>query len=742
MATSGTVLSGGNWSAVYQNNATYYVSGTVSATGAVTLSNIGTLYISSGAVVSGATMVGGNPVVSVLNGGAMISSYEINGYLRVASGGITSGNWLNSDEVTLSAGASSVNDVFVNSGSAADTNGFIYVSSGASLLGATMSDGTVAGLSAFVYSGGTVSGLTLGSGAAAYVSSGAKAADINTGAGSVLSMATSYGSGSATSVTPPQSSVVLRGGNWSAVLSNNVTYYVSGSVSATGAVTLSAISTLTISSGAVVSGVTISGSIATVSVMGGGTLEKSLLLNGYVSAMSGATLSANVLNSNVVYLSSGATSINDTYINSGTGADGYSDAYVYSGASIVSPYIGSANAGSFVVRVSSGASITDPTLVTSGGQLLVSGGTVTTTDPDPCFLAGTVIETAKGGINVEDIRIGDEILTLVNGVKETRAVIWAGKAEAMIRPDLPNDLSGYPVRIVKDALGENLPFKDMLITSEHCLYLEGAFVPVRMLINGITVFYDTTIRQYEYFHIETERHSIISADGVWSESYLDTGKRQSFRQTGTVHVLGGRTLEWRTAAAAPLKTERDFVEPVFNRLLARAKDSGRLLQTGTQLETTYDPDLRIVTDTGEWVGQRCGDGSQYIFTLPENMHEVRIVSNTSRPSDAIAPFVDDRRQLGVLVGAIALFDSWGTIDLAEVLVQHDLDGWNNLEPCGRRWTNGNAVLKLPERHPGGVSLLVLRIDAAGPYLKPRFPEECVYYGDPLAEEERQVRYRA
>jgi len=727
--TSTTVLSGGNWTASSKAGTTWYVSGSVSATGAVTLSNIGTLTVLSGAVVSGATLTGGIPTVSVLGGGAMISSFELNGYLRVASGGVISGNTLNSDEVTLSAGASSVNDVFVNSGASADTNAFVYVSSGAALIGATMTDGYQSGLSAFISSGASVSNLTLGSGAGVYVSSGATATNINAGSGSVVSMATSYGSGSANVVLPAQSSVVLRGGNWSAVLIDKVTYYVSGTVSATGAVILSAISTLTVSSGAVVSGATISGSVATVSVMSGGTLENSLLLNGYVSAMGGATLSANVLNSNVVYLSSGAQSINDTYINSGNGADSASDVYVYSGANVVSPYIGSAQAGSFVVRVSSGASISDPTLVQSGGQLLASGGTVKTTNAAPCFLAGTMIATDRGAMAVETIGIGDRVVARVGDTVEYREVIWAGTAEAIIRPDLPSDLSGFPVRVIQGALGENLPDKDLLLTSEHSLFLEGAFVPVRMLVNGMTIYYDKAVLSYNYYHLETEKHSIISADGVWSESYLDTGNRQSFRQTGTVHVLGSRVLTWEKAAAAPLRTDREFVEPIFRQLLTYGVAAGISAQSGDEMQTTNDPDIHIVTDQGEWISQRRAGNGQFVFVLPENTSEVRIVSNVSRPSDAIAPYVDDRRHLGVLIGAITLFDSWETIDLSDRFQAEALDGWHDPEPHGRRWTNGKAFLSLPRTRPGGIALLALRVDAAGPYLKPCLHETMVRYAD-------------
>lgn len=738
MATT-TVLSGGNWSAVDRSGVTWYVSGSVSATGAVVFSSINSLIVSSGAVVSGALLSGGIPTVSVLNGGAMISSTEINGYLRVASGGIISGNTLNSDEVTLSAGASSFKDLFLNSGSVADGNAYVYVSSGASLIGATMTNGAQAGLTAYVSSGATVTDLTLGAGAGATVSSGAVVSGtINTGSGSVLSLATAYGSGSATINTQAKNPVILSGGTWSAVLSGATTYYVSGKVSATGPVVLSSISTLVISSGAVVSGAVVSGGIPTVSVTSGGILENSLVLNGYVSALNGATLSSNTLNSDVVTLYSGASSIRDTYINSGSGTDGYSDATVYSGATLDTPYIGSANAGSFTVTVSSGASVANPTLVQSGGKLVVSGGTLTTDTTAPCFLSGTLIETVDGLKAVEDIRIGDRVLTYVatdteRSVALAREVIWAGRTSARIDPGQPDDLSGFPVRVARDALEDGVPFKDLLITAEHCLFIAGAFVPVRMLVNGRTIRYDKAISSYEYYHIETEDHAIIRADGALSESYLDTGNRQSFRQAGKIHAIGSRRLDWHEAAA-PLMTGRDFVEPIYRKIASRADAPHDAGDASRDRAITHDPDLYIVTESGEWIGQhRCQNG-QYVFALPPGTQDIRLVSNSSRPSDAIAPYLDDRRTLGVLVGDLRIYDSWGTIELADILTSATLDGWNDIEPCGRRWTNGNARVTLPERRPGGIAFLALKIDAAGPYvMQPSIQMETIVAISPPVE---------
>ncbi|PHY94849.1 hypothetical protein CSR02_04105, partial [Acetobacter pomorum] len=103
------------------------------------------------------------------------------------------------------------------------------------------------------------------------------------------------------------------------------------------------------------------------------------------------------------------------------------------------------------------------------------------------------------------------------------SVIWVGKAHATVRPELTDDEAGWPVRILKDAIADGVPYKDMLITAEHCMFFKGKLVPVRMLVNGVSIFYDKSITSYDYYHVETEQHSVITADGMLTESYLDTG---------------------------------------------------------------------------------------------------------------------------------------------------------------------------------------------------------------------------
>nr|WP_244877545.1 Hint domain-containing protein [Acetobacter cibinongensis] len=260
-----------------------------------------------------------------------------------------------------------------------------------------------------------------------------------------------------------------------------------------------------------------------------------------------------------------------------------------------------------------------------------------------------------------------------------------------------------------------MPFKDMLITPEHCLFLDDCFVPARMLVNGQSIFYDQSFTHYDYYHVETEDHAIIIADGVLTESYLDTGNRHKFRQDGDVlSIARGRNLTWDDAAA-PLNVSRAFVEPLFQKLSLRAEEKSVPFQTAAAV-LTHDNDLHLKSDTGHTLYPIRKKKNGSVFMLPEGVKTVHIISNVSRPCDAIGPFVDDRRALGVLVGNITLCEKNATRTITSHLDDENLTGWNSVESPTMRWTSGNAYLALGDRKQGAIGFLTLQILASGPYL--------------------------
>ncbi|GBR51735.1 hypothetical protein CSR02_16105 [Acetobacter pomorum] len=340
-------------------------------------------------------------------------------------------------------------------------------------------------------------------------------------------------------------------------------------------------------------------------------------------------------------------------------------------------------------------------------------------DETVCFLSGSMIRTAKGDVAVEDIQIGDEVVAFdwQNNREISSPVVWVGKAHATAHAGLANDEAGYPVRILKDAIADGVPYKDMLITPEHCLFFEGKFVPARMLVNGVSIFYDKSITSYDYYHVETAQHSVITADGMLTESYLDTGNRRAFRQVGKVATLNGKARTWADDAAAPLCVDRAFVEPLFRQLELRENNvnGGQVVEVAPA--QTTDPDLHLMTQTGASIRPMRVQGDKYSFMLPPNTKSVRIVSRASRPADVIGPFVDDRRYMGVAVADVRVQTARKLQVITAHLQASKPAGWHDTDWKGCAWTNGDAVLPLDENvAQNAMAILSLTIRAAGPYL--------------------------
>ncbi len=143
--------------------------------------------------------------------------------------------------------------------------------------------------------------------------------------------------------------------------------------------------------------------------------------------------------------------------------------------------------------------------------------------PVQCFAAGTRIETADGWVRVEDLRVGDRLVT-ADG--DRQPIVWIGQRVVNCERH-PTPETVWPVRIQAGALSENVPVCDLYLSPDHAVFVNGVLIPVKLLING------TTVRQGErdrvrYFHVELPGHAVILAEGLTVESYLDTGDRARF----------------------------------------------------------------------------------------------------------------------------------------------------------------------------------------------------------------------
>ncbi|AFW01809.1 hypothetical protein BAR24_14725 [Gluconobacter oxydans] len=658
--------------------------------------------VSSGQTVQNVTVSGYQEIIS--SGGT--GKYQTvigNGEIVVRNGGLLvetngSGNWIINDngKVVVESGG-------VVSGGSVGANGTYFISAGGIASGANIgaggslkgATGAILSGQTTVTSGGSVSGGTVASSGTLVVGSGA------------TSIQTTVASGGNIRAAGTVTSAIVQSGGTANIISGgkatSTTVQSSGILNVASGGTLG---TTTVSNGGVVSAVSGSTISGVVTLVNGATAT--------IPSTAGGTVDLSGTNANLIITGSGSpTTVISGFTGTAAGdTDGITLANVKTAnvSSVTYP-----DANHVTLTLKDGSAVTLNIIgVQSLGYALESdnnGNLVYAV----CFLEDTQITVPGGLKSIQDITVGDEVVISRNGVAVTDTITWVGKAHWNVRTRLPDDQAGYPVRIRKDAISEGVPFKDLLVTAEHCLFLDGYFVPARMLVNGRSIFYDKTITSYNYYHIETSEHSIVSADGLLTESYLDTGNRRNFSQGGKVVQLAARTKSWDTDAAAPLTVAQSIVEPIHQNIAARAEAFGYEISTERVL-LTDDADIHLRTNTGHVIKPVRKTGNTLLFMITGQIESVRILSNASRPCDVVGPFVDDRRTLGVLVGNVTLYDSQGTIPLVTHLEDSALPGWNNLEAAPMRWTSGDASLPLYRRDPNALGMLAIQIHAAGPYI--------------------------
>jgi hypothetical protein len=319
-----------------------------------------------------------------------------------------------------------------------------------------------------------------------------------------------------------------------------------------------------------------------------------------------------------------------------------------------------------------------------------------------CYASGTRILTAIGERIVDSLQPGDIVLTLDGEELNAQPIKWVGRRRIDLASH-PRPETVAPIRVARGAFADRIPHSDLIVSPDHAILVDGKLICARQLVNGTTIRQEMDATSIAYFHVELEAHSILLAEGLPAESYIDTGNRGFFANAGAPLVLHPDLTDEmdhparEAVSCAPFVWDADSVQPVWQRLAERAAALG---QPARQRDATTDPDLHIVAK-GRTLRPLYGENGLYVFALPKGATEVRVVSRAGAPTD-VQPWLEDRRCLGVRVARIVLR---GAHEVQDVPVDHPSlsQGWWAVEQDGtalRRWTNGDAVLALPSfEHP-------------------------------------------
>jgi hypothetical protein len=337
--------------------------------------------------------------------------------------------------------------------------------------------------------------------------------------------------------------------------------------------------------------------------------------------------------------------------------------------------------------------------------LPVTDSTTSVTDNPPCYCTGTRILTEGGEVAVEDLKIGDHVITHSN---HSVPIKWIGHRELNCERH-PAPESVWPVVVRADAFGAGMPSRDLWLSPGHNVVSEGVLIPISLLRNGRTV---EQVRQASvgYWHIELDTHDIIVAEGLPAESYLDTGNRCAFSNGGAFieQHPDFRPKHW-AQTCLPLILEGHEITQSRRLLLERAAALGHVI--------TSQDDLHIIADQKRIEPVRVSDTRRF-FALPEGCQNIRLRSRQFVPAH-VNPDSGDWRELGICVGRLQIDGQDIALDQDEAFTS----GWHQVEKLSgnfrQRWTHG--VTKLP----AGCRLIVIDTAGRGHYWSERYEDNVI-----------------
>jgi Hint domain-containing protein len=143
-----------------------------------------------------------------------------------------------------------------------------------------------------------------------------------------------------------------------------------------------------------------------------------------------------------------------------------------------------------------------------------------------CLLKGTRVSMPAGERLVEDLKIGDEVVTL-SGPK---AIRWIGYTKYTKDADRPWLARVMPIRVARSAIADQAPHRDLYLSPEHRVFVNDVLIAVKHLVNGTSIApaAPADMAMIEYYHIEFDAHEVMLAEGAPVESFMEVNSEREY----------------------------------------------------------------------------------------------------------------------------------------------------------------------------------------------------------------------
>jgi hypothetical protein len=211
-----------------------------------------------------------------------------------------------------------------------------------------------------------------------------------------------------------------------------------------------------------------------------------------------------------------------------------------------------------------------------GSQTLYSQGW----DSIVCFAEGTRIVTPNGEDAVENLRAGDMVLAMRDGQAGFEPLRWVGFMDVAVPRNATMAAKTAPILIKAGAIAPGMPARDLRVSPDHAMEVDGHLIPAKHLVNGSSIIQEIWCKRVRYFHLELEAHGLLLSEGTWSESYLDDDNRHAFNNAALTGLFldfeAGRSKgQYDHRACLPVLRQGLKLDEIHGRLALRAEELAR-----------------------------------------------------------------------------------------------------------------------------------------------------------------------
>lgn len=175
---------------------------------------------------------------------------------------------------------------------------------------------------------------------------------------------------------------------------------------------------------------------------------------------------------------------------------------------------------------------------------VVTNGPASPGEGPVCFVKGTLIACANGERFIEDLRVGDLVVTADRGLQPIR---WIGDRHIK-NYELNANPKLYPVKLKKDSIREGLPKKDLSVSPHHRMLVQSAicermlgnrevFIEAKHLAPWMGFEKNKKVEEVHYYHLLFDHHEVVYAEGTPCESlYLGESALSSITEKGREEI--------------------------------------------------------------------------------------------------------------------------------------------------------------------------------------------------------------